>query len=89
MAYYVNSFDGQSWVGCAAHPDGRRGFTVASGASQWTWGHELGHVLGLGHETDTDNLMYIPTASITNPPPDLETRQCNTVTSDADVESCP
>jgi Repeat of unknown function (DUF5648)/Metallo-peptidase family M12B Reprolysin-like len=35
--------------GCAAHPNGQPGAVVAQGASQWTLGHEVGHVLGLTH----------------------------------------
>ena len=35
--------------GCATHPSGKPGAVVAQVASQWTLGHEVGHVLGLGH----------------------------------------
>ena len=58
--------------GCAAHPAGRPGAVVARGATQWTLGHEVGHVLGLNHVDDNDRLMTgNGTANITNPPPDL------------------
>ncbi|MBC8116295.1 MAG: hypothetical protein H7062_18050 [Candidatus Saccharimonas sp.] len=58
--------------GCAAHPAGRPGAVVAQGASQWTFAHELGHVLGLRHVNDNNRLMTgNGTSNITNPPPDL------------------
>ena len=58
--------------GCAAFPAGRPGAVVAQGATQWTLGHEVGHVLGLFHVNNNDRLMTgNGTANITNPPPDL------------------
>ena len=66
--------------GCAAHPAGRPGAVVAKGASQWTFGHELGHVLGLNHVNNNDRLMTRNgTANITNPPPDLATTEVTTM----------
>jgi hypothetical protein len=45
---------------------------VAQGATQWTLGHEVGHVLSLSHVNDNDRLMTgNGTGNITNPPPDL------------------
>jgi hypothetical protein len=35
--------------GCAAHPGGRPGAVISSGATQWTLAHEVCHVLGLNH----------------------------------------
>jgi hypothetical protein len=59
--------------GCATHPGGQPGAIVTSVASQWTLGHEVGHVLGLGHVGPTDRLMMGGgTWGITNPPPDLD-----------------
>jgi hypothetical protein len=43
--------------GCAAFPSGRPGAIVASGASPVTLAHEVGHVLGLPHVNDKQNLM--------------------------------
>ncbi|MBM2623627.1 hypothetical protein JIG36_49885 [Actinoplanes sp. LDG1-06] len=58
--------------GCAAHPGGRPGAAVAAGATRWTLGHEVGHVLGLDHVDNNDQLMTgNGTGRITNPPPDL------------------
>lgn len=91
VGYYINSSNG-GFCGCAAHPAGRRGFWVGSCASPWTFAHELGHVVGdLSHGSasgSSDNLMFTPTASITNPPPDLVNSQCNDVTNDPDMETC-
>ena len=89
-------------AGCAAHPDDRRGFWVnqtARNYSQWTFAHELTHVVGDNrHICDTDNLMLgqLPdnscsvsgTLNITNPPPDLDNEQCNRILDDPDIESC-
>jgi Putative peptidoglycan binding domain len=58
--------------GCAAHPPGLPSAVVTSIASQWTLGHEVGHVLGLFHVDNNDRLMTgNGTKNITNPPPDL------------------
>lgn len=66
--------------GCAAHPDGRPGAVVASIASRWTMGHEVGHVLGLSHVNNNDRLMTgNGTSNITNPPPDLAASEITTM----------
>ncbi len=68
--------------GCAAFPAGRPGAVVASGATQWTMGHEIGHVLGLNHVNDNNRLMTgNATANITNPPPDLINSEISTMKS--------
>jgi hypothetical protein len=70
--------------GCAAHPAGRPGAVVASGASRWTLAHEVGHVLNLPHVTPTDRLMMGGgTDNITNPPPDLDGGELSTMLASA------
>ncbi|MFQ5525444.1 MAG: hypothetical protein ACE5GX_04215 [Thermoanaerobaculia bacterium] len=86
VGYYIQSGPG---AGCSAYPAGRRGFWVDDGGSPWTFCHELVHVVGLNaHVTNSDNLMSTPTASITNPPPDMTNGQCFRFISDPTVESC-
>jgi hypothetical protein len=41
--------------GCASFPSGQPGVIVTSVASQWTLGHETGHVLGLQHISGEKN----------------------------------
>jgi len=76
--YFVRSTV-PAYNGCAAHPNGLPAAVVARGASLWTLGHEVGHVLGLPHVTSTDRLMTGGgTANITNPPPDISEGEANT-----------
>jgi len=66
--------------GCAAHPAGRPSAVVTQGATEWTLGHEVGHVLALAHVNDNDRLMTgNGTANITNPPPDLVDSEIQTI----------
>ncbi|MDX1745305.1 MAG: hypothetical protein R3324_05150 [Halobacteriales archaeon] len=88
VCYYING-DVAGFAGCAAHPDGRRGFWVGNAASPWTFAHELTHVVGdNGHSGNNNNLMFTPTANIQNAPPDLTNGQCNRIGNDPDVEGC-
>nr|WP_315250270.1 hypothetical protein [uncultured Duganella sp.] len=71
VVYFVRSTL-PPYNGCAAHPPDCPGAVVASYASEWTLGHEIGHVLGLSHVKDNLRLMTgLGTANITDPPPDL------------------
>ncbi|MGE3152864.1 MAG: FG-GAP-like repeat-containing protein [Nitrospiraceae bacterium] len=79
VVYFVRSTV-PPYNGCAAHPQGRPGAVVAQGATIWTLGHEVGHVLGLNHVTNNNQLMTgNGTANITNPPPDLSSTEVNTM----------
>jgi hypothetical protein len=71
VAYFVRSTV-PALNGCAVHPAGKAGVVIASVASPWTLGHEVGHVLGLSHVNNNDRLMTgNGTGNVTNPPPDL------------------
>jgi hypothetical protein len=77
--YFVRSTV-PSYNGCAAHPAEQPSTVVASIASQWTLGHEVGHVLGLPHVNNNDRLMTgNGTDNITNPPPDLIASEVQTM----------
>lgn len=79
VVYFVQATNPPS-NGCAAFPAGRPGAVVASGASRWTLGHEIGHVLGLSHVNNNDRLMTgNGTDNITNPPPDLIASEITTM----------
>jgi hypothetical protein len=81
--YFVRSTS-PAYNGCAAFPAGRPGAVVASIASRWTMGHEVGHVLGLSHVNNNDRLMTgNGTSNITNPPPDLVSSEITTMRSSA------
>ena len=94
VAYYVQSVlanGGGTFNGCALHPTGQNGATIASIASPWTLAHEVGHVLSLQHVDDPpppdpaappllDRLMTgRGTWKITNPPPDLASTEIATI----------
>lgn len=83
VAYYITSDAAGDLRGCAAHPPDRRGFWVGDSATDFTFAHEMTHVIGRNpHVTDTDNLMFTRTSGITNPPPDLNAEQCARIVDD-------
>jgi hypothetical protein len=79
VVYYLRSTN-LGVFGCAAHPANRPGSVVTDTATQYTMGHEIGHVLGLSHVTDTTNLMHGGgTTNITLHPPNLTNAQITTI----------
>lgn len=73
VVYFVQSTD-PPYNGCAAHPEGRPGAIVTAIASEWTLGHEIGHLLGLRHVPNRRNRLMTTggTHNVTDPPPDLD-----------------
>jgi hypothetical protein len=79
VIYFVRTTD-PPFAGCATHPPELPGAVVASGASEWTLAHEVGHVLGLSHVNDNNRLMTENgTGNITNLPPDLTASEATTM----------
>ena len=73
LVYYVNKFSDATLLGCGGHAKNRPAVTVASNASQWDTAHEIGHVLLTSaftpvHSTDTKNLMYAFSQTISQTP---------------------
>jgi hypothetical protein len=88
VVYFVRS-TAPALNGCASHPPGRPGVVVTSVASQWTLGHEVGHVLGLSHVANNDRLMTGGgTHNITHPPPDLIRTEVQTMTASTLTVPC-
>lgn len=97
VGYYITGSTNPGLIGCSAYPNGRRGFWVAMGSNQNTFGHELTHVIGLNPhpgpdpqvaDNDQDNLMWPTPGAITNPPPDLRQANRNRILGDPGMESC-
>ncbi|MGH2318832.1 FG-GAP-like repeat-containing protein [Planococcus sp. SE5232] len=79
VVYFVRSTV-PPYNGCAAHPARQPGAVVAQIATMWTLAHEVGHVLGLRHVDDNNLLMTgNGTSNITNPPPNLISREVNSM----------
>jgi hypothetical protein len=54
VVYFVRTLTPDK-TGCAVHPDGRPGAVIAARqATEWTLAREIGHVLGLIDQTDTN-----------------------------------
>ena len=81
VVYFVRELAGAA-NGCATHPPGKPGAVIAAKhATEWTFAHEIGHVLGLDHMSfiDHNRLMNAGTSSTRNAPPDLTTEEIDTI----------
>ena len=81
VVYLVSSLIGGAgnFVGCASHPASEPGCAIVEvDTARWLTSHEVGHVLGLLHVSDTDRLMN-PTIGWTNLPPDLISSEFKTM----------
>ena len=79
-AYWVRTITSQvgALAGCASHPPGVPGLVMAQSTTRFCLAHELGHVLGLGHNPGTQNLMN-PQDYYTDLPPDLSGGELQTM----------
>jgi hypothetical protein len=48
----------EMFLGCGAHRPGSPACVVAANGNKYDMAHEVGHVLGLGHESTNGNLMH-------------------------------
>ncbi len=81
VVYLVSTLTGGAgnFVGCASHPASEPGCAIVEvDTARWLTSHEVGHVLGLLHVSDTDRLMN-PTIGWTNLPPDLISSEFKTM----------
>jgi hypothetical protein len=68
----------EMFLGCGAYRPGSPACAVASNAGKYDMGHEVGHVLGLKHDTTTGNLMH-PTQDVYPKLPVLTADQLSTI----------
>jgi hypothetical protein len=101
VIYVVRSLQGHGGdsVGSAKHPDGKPGAAIVPtgsvmgiGSPAWILAHEVGHVLGLDHVSDTPStnsrfLMW-PSIVWTELPPDLSTREVSTMLESELTRAC-
>lgn len=69
----------EMFLGCGAYRPGSPACAVAANASKYDMAHEVGHVLGLGHESTSGNLMH-PTQAVYPKLPVLTQKQLETIT---------
>ena len=69
IVYFVQSIPGLR--GCSAYPVGQPGVIVADTATQYTFAHEIGHVLHLPHTNAANNLMRRTTSTLPNNPANI------------------
>lgn len=68
----------EMFLGCGAHRPGSPACVVAANGSKYDMAHEVGHVLGLGHDSTSGNLMH-PTQAVYSKLPVLTQTQLETV----------
>jgi len=90
VVYLVSSLIGGTgnFVGCAAHPAGEPACSVVEvDTARWLTAHEVGHVLGLSHVSNSDRLMN-PDIGWTNLPPDLVDSEYQTMLGSSLAKAC-
>jgi hypothetical protein len=57
VVYFIESTRPSTW-GCAYRHNRMASIIITQGATSWTCAHEVGHIHGLTHVNDPNNLMY-------------------------------
>jgi hypothetical protein len=79
VIFLVHSTD-RAVDGCAQHPAGRPGAIVTALCTKWTMAHEIGHLLGLPHVSQSSRLMFANgTIGISANPPVLVQSEINQI----------
>jgi hypothetical protein len=83
VIYVVQTLIGGTgnFLGCAGHPDDQPGAAIMQANAPWLLAHEIGHVFGLTHVSDslTDRLMFRTVTGFTNVPPDIVPSEATTM----------
>ena len=94
VGYYVRSMN-PNRTGCAAHPDGLKGFMIIRAAFRWAFVHELSHVIAFsagdagritGHSNDPNNVMF---DTLWTTQPTFTDADCDIIVNDEDFVNCP
>ncbi|ELE7134153.1 hypothetical protein [Vibrio harveyi] len=80
VVYWVDTITSTSGslAGCASYPPGQPMLVMARTASQWVLGHEIGHILDLGHtprDASFRNRLMYPSDSFVGTPRVIDTEQ--------------
>lgn len=92
-AYYVQGLGGgYNGIGRPNFANNAPGLVVSDAGGDYTFAHEIGHVLGLNpttHDPDPANIMYYDSPNITSTPPQIRPDQCRLASSSTIPTPCP
>ena len=93
FAYYVGGLGGgYNGIGRPNFANGAPGLVVSDAGGDYTFAHEVGHVLGLNptdHDPDPNNIMYFDSPNITSIPPVITRAQCDLAQASTIPTPCP